>query len=116
LVVTLFAAVLGSLVTADHTGLAQDWIATSAPSGYWYSVASSADGTRLVAASYLDANLNKGQIYVSTNSGSSWRPSGAPLNQWKYVASSADGSKLLATADYDGIYTSTNWVQPLKCS
>ena len=79
---------------------AQTWTLTSAPSGNWSSIASSADGTRLAAT------IKSGGIYISTNSGATWTLSGAPSKGWYSVAASASGSNLVATAD--GIYTSTN--------
>lgn len=67
----------------------------------WYCVASSSDGTKLVAV------VHGGQIYTSTDSGVSWAPRESNRN-WSSVASSADGTKLVAT-DYGGqIYTSTD--------
>jgi photosystem II stability/assembly factor-like uncharacterized protein len=42
------------------------WAATPAPSNHWVAVASSADGTKLMA---LPSN---GPIYISTDSGASW--------------------------------------------
>jgi len=72
----------------------------------WSSVASSSDGSKLVAAAdYIYTSTNYGMTWVQqTNAGSGW---------WNSVASSSDGSKLVAAADY--IYTSTNygvtWVQ-----
>jgi hypothetical protein len=54
-------------------------------------IASSADGTKLVAASIA--------IYLSTDSGRSWAQTSAPTNvNWTSVASSADGTELLASA------------------
>ena len=72
----------------------------------WSSVASSSDGSKLVAAAdYIYTSTNYGMTWVQqTNAGSGW---------WNSVASSSDGSNLVAAADY--IYTSTNygvtWVQ-----
>jgi hypothetical protein len=84
----------------------------------WQSVASSADGAKLVAAGY-SPNTYLGVIYTSTNSGVFWAQTGAPTNQfvscWSCVASSADGSKLAAAPVNGYIYTSTNsgatWTQ-----
>ncbi len=76
-------------------------LATSGFSG-WQSVASSADGTKLVAVQY------PGQIFTSTNSGVSWTVQSAPSTNWASVASSADGTKLAAAAIGGLIYTSTN--------
>jgi ligand-binding sensor protein len=65
------------------------------------SVASSADGTKLVAVVY------GGQIYTSTDSGVTWTPQASNRN-WFGVASSADGTKLVAVVDGGQIYTSTD--------
>lgn len=91
------------LFTILFSSFAQIWTNTSAPPNYWNSIASSADGTRLVAAVYF------GDIYTSTNSGATWMPTDAPNIGWQSVASSADGTKLVAAAFYDTpIYVSTN--------
>jgi hypothetical protein len=65
----------------------------------WSSVASSADGTKLVAA------VQNGQIYTSTDSGVTWTARAGSL-PWSSVASSADGTKLVAGDYYGQIYTS----------
>lgn len=71
-------------------------------------MASSADGTKLVAAAYSE------HIYISTNSGTTWTQTTAPATNWTSVASSADGTKLVA-ANNGSIYTSANagalWTQ-----
>src|SRR5258706_11478533 len=64
----------------------QNWTPTSLPSMEWQSVASSADGARLVASTW------EGPIYVSTNSGATWTQTSAPLAHWNSVACSADGT------------------------
>lgn len=70
-------------------------------SRYWNSVASSSDGTKLVAA------VSNGQLYTSTDSGVTWTARESSRN-WRFVASSADGTKLVAVV-YDGqIHTSTD--------
>jgi len=84
------------------------WTLTSAPNLSWYSVASSSDGTKLVAVAY-QTNV----IYTSTDSGTTWSPNAVPTNGWYCVASSADGTKLAAGAVggptlHGAIYTSTN--------
>ena len=67
----------------------------------WVSVASSADGTKLVAVSNGNINYNNinnlGYIYTSTDSGVTWKQTG-PQTNWTSVASSADGTKLVAAA------------------
>ena len=73
------------------------------------SVASSADGTKLVAV------VGNDYIYTSTDSGAHWTQAGMS-NNWTSVASSTDGSKLVALTSAGGIYTSTNfgvtWPKP----
>jgi len=69
---------------------------------YWQSVASSADGSKLVAVVW------GGSIYTSTDSGATWtEQTAAGSRSWNSIASSADGSKL-AAAMWDGnIYLAT---------
>lgn len=67
----------------------------------WTAVASSDDGTKLVAVAY------GGQIYTSTDSGVSWTPRESNRN-WQAVASSLDGTKLVAAGFNEQIYTSTD--------
>ena len=104
----------GGIYISTNSGLT--WTQTSAPNLNWWSVASSTDGTKLVAAAGNDLDGNGG-IYTSTNSGFTWTQTSAPGSQSVYyVASSSDGSKLVE-ADYFGgvICTSTNsgltWTQ-----
>ena len=106
LVVTL--AFLGCLFYAGDRALSQDWAATSSPSKRWNSIASSADGTKVVAA-----DGSPGLIYVSKDAGSNWTATTAPPDYWSCVASSADGAKLVAVSSspsyYHGhLYTSTD--------
>jgi hypothetical protein len=72
----------------------------------WQCVASSADGSKLVAGVY------NGQIYTSSDSGATWTARDSS-RYWQAVASSADGSKLVAVDNGGGvsggfIYTSTD--------
>lgn len=94
------------LFNTVEPALAQTWTQTSAPTNYWTSVASSADGKILAAAV---GNLAGGSfpIYVSTNSGTDWTSNNASHGTWLSIASSADGTKLVAVG-LNGIITSTN--------
>jgi photosystem II stability/assembly factor-like uncharacterized protein len=96
-VVKITAAGVGewTLSRSDGTG----WVARDS-SRAWESVASSADGNKLVAVVF------NGQIYTSTNAGASWTPRDSNRT-WSGVDSSADGTKLVAVT-YNGeqIYTS----------
>ena len=83
---------------------AQSWTPTLAPSMDWISLASSADGSRLLAASYT-------ALLLSTNAGVTWTTNNVPSHAWACVASSADGNELLAGEGFTGaglIYFSTN--------
>ena len=71
----------------------------------WISVASSADGSRLVAVAY------DGKIYSSADGGVTWTERDAE-RPWYSVASSADGSKLVAVLNGGRIYTSTPFTTP----
>ena len=71
----------------------------------WSSIASSSDGSKLVAC--VDNNLS-GYIYTSTNYGVTWTQRAGPKT-WQSVVSSSDGTKLAAiTSLGDYIYTSTD--------
>ena len=93
---------LGGLTLLAGSAFAQTWTQTSAPITNWSSVASSADGAKLVAAA------NPGLIYTSPDSGTTWTPTSAPNTNWVSVASSADGMKLAAVVYQGPVYTSTN--------
>src|SRR5439155_7174268 len=76
----------------------------------WRSVASSADGSKLVAMSggaYSGNGADGGQIYTSTDSGVTWTARDSNRH-WMSVASSADGNKLVAVESGGLIYTSTD--------
>ncbi len=94
----------GPIYTSNDSGLT--WIPTSAPFLNWQSVASSADGTKLVAA------VKGGQIYASTNSGVTWQAANVPSTNWQSIASSADGNKLVAVVGNGGIWTSQTTPTP----
>jgi hypothetical protein len=86
------------------TNAGADWTPVAVPGiVFWHSVASSADGSKCVAAVF------GGGIYVSTNYGANWSQTLAPITNWTSVASSADGTNLVATETAGGgIYVSTN--------
>lgn len=77
------------------TDFGNTWGTDSPPPQAFAFVASSADGSRLVAASQNNGSFN-GPIYISTNSGNAWLQKTAPVTNWVAVASSADGSALVA--------------------
>jgi|GEM_PF-449824 len=79
------------------------WSAMSGTSGTYANniLACSADGTKLVSV------IPGGQIYISSDSGTTWTPRGTTQN-WSSVASSADGSKLVAVVAGGQIYISSD--------
>ncbi|MDB6026434.1 MAG: hypothetical protein JWM68_2657, partial [Verrucomicrobiales bacterium] len=96
-----------SIYTSTSAGATWTVRNTGVPNTSWASVASSSDGTKLVAAP------SSGKLYTSANSGVSWTAHDA-IRSWESVASSADGTRLVAVDKYgsDGngglIYTSVD--------
>lgn len=78
------------------------WIQRGSAHNFTSAVASSADGSTLIAVSAGDG------ISISRDYGATWVLSGPP-RQWVDVATSADGQKLLAAALYDQLYTSSDF-------
>src|SRR5437867_1936950 len=120
----LLVAGLGGLFSVVNLAFAQTWTPTGAPYEDWGAVASSADGTKLVATGGAHQGYfwaNPLPIYTSTDSGATWTKTSAPNNRWTSVASSADGALLVAVATIHGdfgdglIYTSPDsgatWTQ-----
>ena len=69
------------------------------------SIASSADGRKLVAVSTGKIS----GVFTSTNSGGAWVSNSLPgVSLSECIASSADGNKLILVIGGDGIYNSTN--------
>ena len=95
-----------ALQTIQGSNLAVPLAAQNAGSRSWRSVASSSDGSKLVAVA------SGGQIYTSVDSGLNWTARDSARN-WNSVASSSDGSKLVAVVSSGQIYTSAdsglNW-------
>ena len=96
----VLVAGLGGFFTVVDVACAQPWATTTAPNLSWKALASSADGTRLVAAANTKSYGSgvPAPIYVSTNAGATWIQTGTPSNNWSSVACSADGIKLVAVA------------------
>ena len=103
------AAVCGLFLVVDPV-FAQTWTQTGVPDQFIPAVASSADGSKLVAAGLSGGMNGYGTIFTSTNSGATWTSNNLPilLAAWNSVASSADGTKLVAVSKLDAIITSTN--------
>jgi len=102
------ATALACLLTATNSSFSQDWTLTSAPIAglHWSSVASSADGSQVVATAQTSAYPGNGPIYSSADSGSTWTSNTFSPSPWQSIASSADGIKLIGSAGV--VYTWTN--------
>jgi hypothetical protein len=102
---TLFVFFSSIALASDFTWT-NDTAGTSASGLYWGGIASSDDGTKLVAVQQF------GDIYTSTNSGATWTNettgTSASDHDWYHIASSADGTKLAAVAHGGDIWTSTD--------
>jgi hypothetical protein len=81
------------------------WTPSSASPLNWRAIASSADGSRLVAV----ASITGGGIYISIDSGLTWSGPFGPISggNWYAAASSTDGSKLPAAVNGGYIYTNS---------
>jgi hypothetical protein len=92
------------------TNLDGNWILLpNSPSQNWQSIASSADGSKLIASSVNYLPFWLGGIYTSSDSGATWiQSTNLPGTNWIAVASSANGIKLVAAVDDGSIYVSTN--------
>ncbi len=95
------------------TNFGSSWTPRDAMRG-WMSVASSSDGTVLVAASTSIVvggggsftSVGYDQLYVSSDSGATWAARDS-RREWVGLACSADGSRLAAVALGDGAFTSS---------
>lgn len=83
------------LIAAAQSSYAQTWTQTTAPLSFWQTIASSADGNKLVAGA------QNSQLFISINSGITWKQvtnASFPSDTWASVASSADGTELIAAS------------------
>jgi len=87
-------------VYPSRLAVGETWSAHDSNRG-WVEIASSADGTKLVAV------VLNGQIYTSTDSGTNWTARESSRS-WLSVASSADGTRLAAGLLRSKIYISTD--------
>ena len=84
----------GQIYTSADGG--DTWVARET-NRYWWAVACSADGAKIVAADH--GYTMGGLLYTSTDFGVTWAPRGN-LQNWSSIVSSADGTQLAAI---DGI-------------
>ncbi|MFZ4596123.1 MAG: tandem-95 repeat protein, partial [Verrucomicrobiaceae bacterium] len=96
-----------ALPAGEDDAAGETWTAQDSGDRAWYSLTSSADGTRLAAVE------NGGYIYTSADAGTTWTARDS-VRDWIAITSSSDGTKLAAALyPSGGIYTSTdsgvNW-------
>ena len=106
-IVALLVALLPQIALgASAQAAGSAWVQQISSNTLWFTgVASSSDGTKLVATAVVDGAGD--YIYTSADSGATWvSRTSAGARGWTAVASSSDGTKLVATSDY--IYTSTD--------
>jgi photosystem II stability/assembly factor-like uncharacterized protein len=96
LVTGSIAPPIGSIFTSSNSGTT--WVSNSSPSGFWYSVAASSNGTILAA-------VGPTIICTSTNFGQSWVSNNVPSHTWVSVAMSADAGKMVVLGNDGYIYT-----------
>jgi hypothetical protein len=102
-----------AIYTSNDSG--SHWELTSVPiESFWDSVASSSDGTTLVASLRQspfvvggNAPSAPGKIYVSRDSGVTWELTSAPTDwqsYWQPVAVSSDGTRVVAGSAGGSVY------------
>ena len=101
LVILSSIAVSLSVVTVlsiNQATAASIWVdLTGVPSNEWTAIATSADGSKVVAALKNPDNIYTSKIYSSSDSGATWTDrSGAGSDKWYQVAMSANGSTIIA--------------------
>jgi hypothetical protein len=81
------------------------WTARGPANLMWYAVASSDDGTKLVAGAMSDG------LYSSTDSGATWvagtYSEGTGALTWRAAAASSDGTKFVAAPTGGRVFTSS---------
>ncbi|WP_420264961.1 hypothetical protein [Candidatus Magnetominusculus dajiuhuensis] len=75
----------------------------------WYSVVSSSDGSKLIAAGSNVYETN-GHLYISADYGATWTQgqTTATYDYWVAMASSSDGAKIIGVTSNGNIYISTD--------
>jgi len=100
----------GKIFTSTDFGISWVERLTANVGSNWFSLASSADGSRLVAVA------RPGYIFTSNNYGESWEERTSAGNRdWQAVASSDDGARLTAAGGSTSIFTSedfgSTWIE-----
>lgn len=111
----MVAALNPGLIYQSTNGGVNWSVLPASPNKLWRNIASSADGSRLIAAPQGGASGDL--LYMSTDSGQNWSPrASAGSRFWVGVASSADGTNLVAVSFNGPLYISTDggnvWTAP----
>lgn len=104
----VLASTYGSIFLSTNFGNSVT-VCTSAPQNmYWGSVASSADGTKLLAAG-MDGYGSNGRIYNTTNGGATaWHTNAIPNYFWTGVCISSNGEVMAAVNTNGYVFVCTN--------
>jgi len=104
----LGGTIYGGIWTSTNSGVTWTEQLGAPTSENWCSIASSANGSNLVAVAQPFGD--QGGIWMSADSGVTWNEStssGPTGLDWESVASSASGSNLVAVVDGGGIWTAS---------
>jgi photosystem II stability/assembly factor-like uncharacterized protein len=101
------AQAAGQSVLGNFLSYGQTWYQGAGGNEDWTSIASSADGVKMVATS---SAVSAGNVWTSDNSGQTWSGTTASsfASVWQAAASSGDGTKLYAAVTGGSLYFSTN--------
>lgn len=98
------------VVTSTDRGMT--WQTNSPPLfAWWSSIASSADGLKLIVAAGGFNGSTNGPVLTSADAGATWTSNSLPISNWRAVASSSDGHVLAAAQGGlhpGGIYISSD--------
>lgn len=83
---------------------------TGSPQQFWWTVASSADGSKLIASTNGAINGTGASAYVSTDFGATWSRNTPGSNAFStsFAATSSDGSHLVYAKTNDYVWTSSD--------
>jgi hypothetical protein len=85
----------GDVAVSTNAGVTWTTVMTNQ---FWNSVAASADGMKLLAASANVDSAHTTGVFLSTNAGAGWVSNSLPSFYWGSVAISADGNTIAAVA------------------
>ena len=105
----IVAAINEGIYTSDDSGAT--WTQRTSPANYtWTAVASSSDGSTIIATGSPPYNQSEAYFFTSNDSGDTWTQQfgTSSILCWNAVASSADGTRLFAAEYFGLIYASSD--------